>query len=754
MQRESLRKQAKDTFKNLFHHKKHTDESADMAQTGGAGDILQPTSMPKISDLGGVPKELKGGMEASSAQSAIGAPSQFEQVARNVAPPIAETGGVGHVPPPDTFAPASRQDFSPPTPEGAGYARLTEEGPLAPASTPVGSIFGGGSVHLPAPGVAADSVKRAHLSENPAMGAGLAKAGLSEEAALAAQDMSHTLHHTETHDTSAPYLGTGSGAASRVAVAKPKVTDVGADPMLREQTQPLLPSGKKSSPVTGHVPNSLLGGKAPAGATVQGSKAPGGHVGGQQGMAKLDESDHGKLGGAAAGGLGTGALLKEHADASKEQDLKSVDAEGAKLHGGTAAVPEAGLPSPAGGAPADTSAQAPSTLLGRTQEALASAAFATSAVGSTLVNKVTEATGMASNKAKATSKDVQQQTGGAAGNRGTGTGTGAGQQGSAPAPLQRVVEYGQAAAAKASEQAQAAYEAATAKLHETGLPQKAAEHRDAASAKASDLAAQAQMQAAQAQQVAAAKAAQLQDAARSKAAELYTQAADTSAAARDQAARTANQLYAQASDQAAVARDQAVQALGEGIDRVRNASTEDINRSRLARGAAMATLLWVLCMVLGIPFKFALTAAFMAVGGMMLKEFAQDRRGPRVGGRGPHGGVKTTEFSSHAPEGRDIKPPAAVSASAPDPSAAFPQCAPVNTPAPTPPMLGHQDAPAMGGAPPVSTPPVHGSSIAGGPTPAPAAGGGHETVHTEFGTIKVAKPVLEAALRAAKLVEE
>lgn len=33
--------------------------------------------------------------------------------------------------------------------------------------------------------------------------------------------------------------------------------------------------------------------------------------------------------------------------------------------------------------------------------------------------------------------------------------------------------------------------AATSKLHETGLPQKAAEHRDAASAKASDLATQA-----------------------------------------------------------------------------------------------------------------------------------------------------------------------------------------------------------------------------------------------------------------------
>ena len=83
---------------------------------------------------------------------------------------------------------------------------------------------------------------------------------------------------------------------------------------------------------------------------------------------------------------------------------------------------------------------------------------------------------------------------------------------------------------------------------------------------------------------------------------------------------------------------------------VRNASEEDINRSRLARGLAMATLLWVVCAVLGIPFKFALTLAFMAVGGMMLKEFAAGRAsGGRVGGRGPHGGVKTTVRLLKAP---------------------------------------------------------------------------------------------------------
>ena len=77
------------------------------------------------------------------------------------------------------------------------------------------------------------------------------------------------------------------------------------------------------------------------------------------------------------------------------------------------------------------------------------------------------------------------------------------------------------------------------------------------------------------------------------------------------------------------------------------------------------------------------------------------------------------EFSSHAPDGRDISSAMATSG-APDPSSGFAQSAPVNAPAPAPPMLGRE----------------------------------HEAVHTEFGTIKVAKPAMDAAHRAAKLVEE
>ena len=39
-------------------------------------------------------------MDATAAQSASGAPSRLEEVARNTAPPMAKAGGVGHVPPP------------------------------------------------------------------------------------------------------------------------------------------------------------------------------------------------------------------------------------------------------------------------------------------------------------------------------------------------------------------------------------------------------------------------------------------------------------------------------------------------------------------------------------------------------------------------------------------------------------------------------------------------------------------------------
>ena len=142
------------------------------------------------------------------------------------------------------------------------------------------------------------------------------------------------------------------------------------------------------------------------------------------------------------------------------------------------------------------------------------------------------------------------------------------------------------------------------------------------------------------------------------------------------------------------------------------------------------------------------------------------------------------EFSSHAPEGRHISPPTAApgAVSAPDPSAGFAQSAPVNAPAPAPPMLGQQGVPSIGVTPPVSTPPKHsgasagtgyGSSAGTGTgystgtgygtsagtgtgygTSAGTGAGGHETVHTEFGAMKVAKPALDAAHRAAKLVEE
>lgn len=71
----------------------------------------------------------------------------------------------------------------------------------------------GTRVHPPSSSIAAQSAKAAHLGDQPAMGASLAKTGVSEDAALAAQG--HTLHHTTvTHDASAPYLGPSGGAGS------------------------------------------------------------------------------------------------------------------------------------------------------------------------------------------------------------------------------------------------------------------------------------------------------------------------------------------------------------------------------------------------------------------------------------------------------------------------------------------------------------------------------------------------------------
>ena len=86
----------------------------------------------QISNLGALPKDLKPGMDANTAQSASGAPSRLSEAVFDKAPPIAKAGGAGHLPPPNQMAP--------PTPEVSGYARLNEEGPAAPASTPVGSV--------------------------------------------------------------------------------------------------------------------------------------------------------------------------------------------------------------------------------------------------------------------------------------------------------------------------------------------------------------------------------------------------------------------------------------------------------------------------------------------------------------------------------------------------------------------------------------------------------------------------------------
>jgi len=92
----------------------------------------------------------------------------------------------------------------------------------AALTRPCAAPRSGASAHPPSSSIAAQSAKAAHLGDQPAMGASLAKTGVSEDAALAAQG--HTLHHTTVaHDASAPYLGPSGGAGSGLVLAHPLV---------------------------------------------------------------------------------------------------------------------------------------------------------------------------------------------------------------------------------------------------------------------------------------------------------------------------------------------------------------------------------------------------------------------------------------------------------------------------------------------------------------------------------------------------
>lgn len=62
---------------------------------------------------------------------------------------------------------------------------------------------------------------------------------------------------------------------------------------------------------------------------------------------------------------------------------------------------------------------------------------------------------------------------------------------------------------------------------------------------------------------------------------------------------------------------------------MRNASPEDINRSSLGRMAGGIALLWLASYAIGIPFKYGLAGALLAISAVLFAEWDQGSRARR-----------------------------------------------------------------------------------------------------------------------------
>ncbi len=71
---------------------------------------------------------------------------------------------------------------------------------------------------------------------------------------------------------------------------------------------------------------------------------------------------------------------------------------------------------------------------------------------------------------------------------------------------------------------------------------------------------------------------------------------------------------------------------------VQNASVEDVNRSWVGRAMGAIVLLWLASVAVGIPFKYGLAAALLAVSAVLFLDWDRARRG---GGRPLHSGSGT-----------------------------------------------------------------------------------------------------------------
>ena len=63
---------------------------------------------------------------------------------------------------------------------------------------------------------------------------------------------------------------------------------------------------------------------------------------------------------------------------------------------------------------------------------------------------------------------------------------------------------------------------------------------------------------------------------------------------------------------------------------VRNASPEDINRSSLGRMVGGIALLWLASYAIGIPFKYGLAGALLAISAVLFAEWDQGSRARRA----------------------------------------------------------------------------------------------------------------------------
>ena len=61
---------------------------------------------------------------------------------------------------------------------------------------------------------------------------------------------------------------------------------------------------------------------------------------------------------------------------------------------------------------------------------------------------------------------------------------------------------------------------------------------------------------------------------------------------------------------------------------VRNASPEDVNRSSLGRMAGGIALLWLASYAIGIPIKYGLAGALLAISALLFAEWDQGNRAP------------------------------------------------------------------------------------------------------------------------------